>query len=79
MSDPSHHDQLHLPGILFWELNDVNGIDFVETADKNFLRETGKRQKGVDYRMTTTNPNKVYTMKGMSKLRNIYHNPDDYE
>lgn len=65
--------------ILFVETNPTNTFNFTEAADLNFLRETGKKMSGVDWKLGP-GP-KGTTMKSYVKVANAVWSPeqeDDY-
>lgn len=74
--DPSHFDQIRLPGIVGWETNDTNNLKSLQAADKNVCREMNKHNRQYDIRMTKPYPS-VYKMKGFASASKLLDDPSD--
>lgn len=75
-ADATHYDQDQFPAILGWEVNNTETRRYLETADKNVVREIGpQRPKNFGYSMTRYGKN-TYVQKGFIKLSNIYNDTD---
>ncbi|APA62658.1 putative capsid protein [uncultured virus] len=74
--DSTHHDMQLNPVILFTEVSDTSTMHFTESGDLNFLRETGKTQDRVKYRMTTGDPYKTYSFSGRVAMKDLHIDPD---
>ena len=64
VADTSHHDQLHLPGILAYEVSDDTTAKQIVAADKNIIREASRGKRNVKWRMTSADPKRAYLMTG---------------
>lgn len=64
-----------LPGIIGWEVSDGAAQLYLQTADKNVLRETGNYQKNFAYKMTGTDSTRTYVLTGATHLRSVIDDP----
>lgn len=75
VSDDSHSDQIFNPCILATEINDNASTVYTETADLNFIRETGYKMRNVKFGLCPGKPNTYFTIKGGCRHSNILDNP----
>jgi len=73
--DTSHNDQLNLPGIVGYEINDQNAVQQFEPGDKNIIREVGWK-KNCKFKLTTPNPNSTYSFSGTAYPKSYLDDPD---
>jgi len=73
--DGSHNDQLFLPGLVGFEVNDQNGIQQWEAQDKNIIREVGWK-KNCQWKYTSTDPNRTYTFTSSFSPREYLDDPE---
>lgn len=84
ISDSSHHDQTHNPGIVCFQVSNISGgtgRQQIEAADLNFLRETGRfrgKDGTVGYKMTSASPTRTYRFKGWTSIKQMVDDPEEY-
>lgn len=60
--------------ILFTEVNPTNSFQFTASTDLNFLRETGKKMSGVDWKYGPAEKGTV--MKGYIRFKDVMYAPE---
>lgn len=79
ITDGSHYDQHRFPAILGWEINNTDTARYLETADKNVLREVGSQSpKNHAYALTRYGKN-MYVLKGRTSIANVLADPNSAE
>ncbi len=74
--DESHANQNQLPSILFTEVSEDTAHKFTEAGDLNFIRETGKQMRNVQFKTSGPSPTRQYTIRGGALMANVLDGPD---
>jgi len=64
VSDSNHHDILHNPGIVAYEVSDDLIPKQIQSVDKNVIREASGGKRNVRYKMTSGAPYARYHLRG---------------
>lgn len=76
--DTDSSNQIHLPGIVGYELNKSKDLRFMAQNDKNIVREF-RNNKLCRIKITSQNPNAAYKFSGFGSTRMLNDNPDAWE
>ena len=69
-------EQQRTNNIVCWEVNNADAVRQTQTADKNFLRETGGSQPGVRWKYL---PPSGCTLTGSSTIKGILNDPESVD
>lgn len=78
VTDDSHSNQVYLPGIVGYELNNSANLRFMAANDKNIVREY-RNTKLCRIKVTNQNPNAKYTFVGYGSTKMLNNDPDSWQ
>lgn len=75
VTDDSHSNQVYLPGIVGYELNNTNSLRFMQASDKNIVREF-RNNRLCKIKVTNQNPNAKYSFYGYGSTKMLNSDKD---